>query len=159
MPGKHFSIIGILTLCAIIIASLLYLHSNQKFEEVNPAKALPSNSAIVLKVDEPNLLRKSLFTNSDYKEDLLFFENYKYLINLIEFADSSRILNSAFETDLLSRPFQIAFVTDSTSERLWLASAALKTKSEIKNLKKTFENSKIKLINIDNKARQNKNNH
>jgi nitrogen fixation-related uncharacterized protein len=74
MPRKYITIIGIVILCAVIVASFLYLHKNQQFEEANPANSIPSNSAIVIQVHKPSQLKNALFNSPDYIEDVALFE-------------------------------------------------------------------------------------
>ncbi len=152
MPRKYITIIGIVILCAIIVASFLYLHKNQQLEEANPAKAIPSHAAMVLQVHKPEQLRKVLFSSPDYKSDLSHFEKYRSLTDLLNFADSSTLLNSSIAQKLLTRPYQIAFLTDSTGSRRWLMSASLKSHSEINELHKAIEGSHANLQAIASKS-------
>lgn len=152
MPRKYITIIGIVILCAVIVASFLYLHKNQQFEEANPAQALPSNSAMVLQVHEPGQLRRALFTNPDYKSDLSLFEKYRSLVHLIDFADSSALFKSAIGQKLLSRPYQVSFLSDTSGNRLWLVSTSLKSRSEINDVRRAIEAGNAKIHPIKSKS-------
>jgi hypothetical protein len=152
MLRKYVTIIGIVVLCAIIVASFIYLHKNQQFEEANPAYALPSNSAMVLQVHQPSELRKALFGSPDYKSDLSHFDKYRSLAGLLDFADSSALFSSSIGKKLLSRPYQIAFLTDTTGKRLWLISASLKSRSEVNEVHNALASERAQLHALKSKS-------
>jgi hypothetical protein len=152
MPRKYITIIGIVMLCAIIIASFLYLHKNQQFEAANPALSIPAQSAMVLQVHQPGALKKALFSNLQFQQDLILFENYHHLTELIHFVDSSKFLNSSVAQKLLSRPYQISFLTDTAGNRQWLLSAPLKSRSEVNEWQSAIEDRNARLQTINSNS-------
>lgn len=139
MPGKQLTIAGIVLLCAVIVASVLYLHKNQQLENTAPILAVPQGTAIMVKVNKPEELKKALATETEFKTELNRFETFKSLTTLISDLDSSTFFSTSPVSDILKRPFIISFYTDSTITREWLFSSALKSRSEITELKRAFE--------------------
>ncbi|GAO28279.1 DUF3352 domain-containing protein [Geofilum rubicundum] len=152
MARKYLTIIGIVILCAIIIASFLYLHKNQQFEAANPAFSIPHQSAIVLEVHQPEAFKEALFSSPEYQQDLLLFQNYRHLTELIHFVDSSKLLHSSIGQKLLSRPYHISFHTDTADNRQWLVSAPLKSRSEINEVQNALESNNARFQALKSKS-------
>lgn len=139
MPGKQLTIAGILLLCAIIVASVLYLHKNQQLDNINPVLAVPKGTAIMMKVNKPEELKRALSTGTEFKSELGKFVTYKSLTDFVSSIDSTNFFNKVPVSEILSRPFIVSFYSDSTITREWLLSLALKSRSEISELRKALE--------------------
>ncbi|MCD4723790.1 MAG: DUF3352 domain-containing protein [Bacteroidales bacterium] len=89
--ARHFRIINyglLIILAVLVIAGGLYLYDKYGNSSISPEDAIPENTGIFIKINEPGTLIRELSDKNDIWTDILKTETAGSLLNALQSADS-----------------------------------------------------------------------
>jgi hypothetical protein len=139
MFKKYISISAAVFLLIIIILAFFYLRRKQPYDANEPMNAVMGDAALVVQVNQPELLMELLSRKVSFASALSDFEFWQAIQAVLAWTDSSAIMKQPAAKVFLQRPFTFSLHPDTAEAVSWLLNLSVKNPSEALQLSNAVE--------------------
>ena len=132
MPGKYYTITGIIFFIGIIVLAFFLSRGGELLDDADPVEAIPVNAAIIFQVNNTTTLYQALSAEEGLTGNLEPFVSFLRVRDVFTFVNSSEIFSTI--PWMKQRPFWLSLHPSTGNQLAWVANSPIKTRAELSAL-------------------------